>query len=101
MKENILSSTMGRFRVISFIEGISYVVLLFIAMPLKYMYGFPLAVKITGSAHGFLFVLFMLLLAQVKIEYDWNLKKSIKAFIASLIPFGTFFLEAELRKEKV
>ncbi|MBL6970090.1 MAG: DUF3817 domain-containing protein [Campylobacterales bacterium] len=78
-----------KFRTINFIEGISYIVLLFIAMPLKYVFGIAVATKVMGSIHGFLFIVFMFLLASAHDEYKFKLGFTIKLFIASLIPFGT------------
>lgn len=83
----------------AFFEGVSYIVLLFIAMPLKYAAGLPLAVKYTGWAHGVLFVAYMVLLALVWAEYKWTFKRVAFAFAASLLPFGTFVLEKRLKEE--
>ena len=91
---------LGRFRLIAIVEGISYLVLLFIAMPLKYFGGIPDAVKYTGWAHGVLFMLFMLALLNVMINNKWSFLKSTVAFISSLIPFGTFVLDRSLIKEE-
>jgi integral membrane protein len=93
---HLLKNTIGRLRIIGFLEGISFLVLLFIAMPLKYMAGQPMAVKITGMAHGVLFVLYILYVVMAAIEYSWSIKKSVLAFLASLVPFGTFWADAKL-----
>jgi integral membrane protein len=73
-------------------EGFSYLILLFIAMPLKYKLDKPEAVRWMGSAHGFLFVLFAVVLLYAWNEKALSLRTILKAFILSLIPFGTFFL---------
>lgn len=86
-----------RFRTIGLIEGISYIVLLFVAMPMKYIWMMPLAVKIVGMAHGILFMLYVALLLLAHKKYAWGLKYSIWLFIASLIPFGTFFTDKKLK----
>ena len=99
MENNFFSSALGRFRLVAILEGISYLVLLFIAMPLKYIWQLPLAVKYTGWAHGVLFVLYMLLLLLVWIELKWKFTRVLWAFVASLIPFGTFILDKQLQKE--
>ncbi len=99
MENNFFSSTLGRFRLVAILEGISYLVLLFIAMPMKYIWHLPLAVKYTGWAHGVLFVLYMLLLLLVWIELKWKFSKVLWAFVASLIPFGTFILDKQLQEE--
>jgi integral membrane protein len=93
------NGTMGQFRLIGILEGISYVVLLFVAMPLKYFADMPNAVKYVGWAHGALFVLYMLWLLQVWLEYNWKFTKVIFAFVMSIIPFGAFILERKLEKE--
>lgn len=90
---------MGRFRLTAIAEGISFIILLFIAMPLKHFFQLPQAVKYTGWAHGLLFVLFLFLLLQVWIEYKWKFGKVILAFVCSLLPFGTFYLDHKLKKE--
>ncbi|MCB9252731.1 MAG: DUF3817 domain-containing protein [Flavobacteriales bacterium] len=82
----------GTFERIGHIEGISYLVLLLIAMPLKYFAGMPEAVKIVGSIHGVLFIAYCYYLLKVWTKYNWNFYKSAIAFILSLIPFGTFYL---------
>ncbi len=91
--------TMGKFRLIGIMEGISYLILLLVAMPLKYLAGQPNAVKYFGWAHGVLFVLFGFSLIKVWIKYKWNFGKTTGAFIASLLPFGTFVLDKNLKKE--
>lgn len=73
-------------------EGISYLLLLGIAMPLKYMYAMPQAVRIVGSIHGILFVAFVLAILNARMDMKLSFGKSLLLFIASLVPFGTFFL---------
>jgi integral membrane protein len=80
------------------IEGVSYILLLFIAMPLKYMAGMPKAVSIVGMAHGVLFVAFIYTILHSMKVASIGFKKAVIAFILSLIPFGTFFLERLFRK---
>jgi len=81
------------FRKIAIAEGWSYILLLGIAMPLKYWADLPEAVKYTGWVHGLLFVLYMFLLIRLWLEVGWNFPKVLIAFIVSLIPFGTFWFE--------
>lgn len=94
MVSELIKSALGRLRIVAFLEGISYLVLLGIAMPLKYFAGLPQAVRVVGMAHGVLVVLFVLLLIQVAIERDWTFKKSFMSFVASLVPFGTFYADS-------
>jgi integral membrane protein len=92
-------SSLVQFRWIALAEGISFVALLFIAMPLKYTFGLPLAVRVVGAVHGGLFVLFVVALARAASEHDWPLRRALLAFIASIIPFGTFVFDRSLARE--
>ena len=85
-------------RLLGNIEGISYLLLLGIAMPMKYFFGFPMAVKIVGMAHGVLFIAYCLLLALQMRANKWNLLFGIYLFVATLIPFGTFVTDRKLAK---
>ena len=87
-------------RKVGLLEGISLLVLLFIAMPLKYIWQEPGAVKIVGWIHGALFVLFMLLVMRVYDQHGWPFKKVILAFIAAFLPFGTFVFDKQLKEEE-
>lgn len=82
------------------LEGISLLVLLFIAMPLKYIWQQPGAVKVVGWIHGALFVLFMLLAIRVYEQRAWPFKKLVFAFVAAFLPFGTFVFDKQLKKEQ-
>ncbi|XEC95157.1 DUF3817 domain-containing protein [Paenibacillus tarimensis] len=93
-------STIGWLRGIGIFEGISYLLLLFMAMPLKYFANMPVFVQVIGMAHGVLFILFVALLLIVWVRHRWSLLRVSGAFIASLLPFGTFVLDARLRKEE-
>ena len=81
-------------------EGISLLVLLFIAMPLKYIWDQPVAVKVVGWLHGALFVFFMLLVLRVYDQKGWPFKKLLYAFIAAFLPFGTFVFDKQLKEEE-
>ncbi len=69
------------------------------AMPLKYLAGLPLAVRIVGMIHGVLFVAFVLALIRVSIVRSWSLRRSLLAFGSSIVPFGTFAFDRSLRRE--
>ena len=90
----------ARLRTIGFIEGISYLVLLFIAMPLKYMADMPMAVRIVGSAHGVLFVWLAVLTAGPFFAKRRCFGWALRIAIASLIPFAMFFVDRSLREEE-
>ncbi|MBC7949590.1 MAG: DUF3817 domain-containing protein [Chitinophagaceae bacterium] len=93
------TKTFSLFRKIAFAEGMSFLILLLIAMPLKYYAGFPLAVTIVGGLHGVLFIAFIIMAWETKREYRKNFTWLMKAFLASIIPFGTFYMDREWRKE--
>ncbi|MBS2970274.1 DUF3817 domain-containing protein [Metabacillus sp. KIGAM252] len=95
----MVSTPIKRLRVIGTIEGISFIVLLAIAMPLKYFADIPMAVTIVGSLHGLFFVLFILAVANAAFRHRWSIIKMGLALIASVIPFGTFFLNKKLPKK--
>src|SRR5687767_15624438 len=86
-------------RLVAFAEGLSFVALLFVAMPLKYVWGFPLAVRIVGSIHGALFLIFLVALFRAASEREWPLKRSLVAFVSSIVPFGTFAFDSSLKYE--
>ena len=88
-----MKSSLSALRLIGLLEGISYLVLLGLAMPLKYYYDKPDAVRIVGMAHGVLFVMYCINLLIVHLKLKWSMGKTIGAFIASLVPFGTFYAD--------
>ncbi|HMI02740.1 MAG TPA: DUF3817 domain-containing protein [Pedobacter sp.] len=92
-------NTLAIFRKIAVAEGFSYVLLVFIAMPLKYWADMPLAVKYTGWAHGLLFVLYIMLMIMAWTEYKWNFKKAVVIAGASLIPFAPFWVDKKLKED--
>lgn len=79
---------MKTFKTIGLLEAISYLCLLLIAMPLKYIWGIEEAVKYTGWAHGVLFVAYVVAMLFTGVKFKWSAKLYIFAFIASLLPFG-------------
>jgi integral membrane protein len=92
-------TALRQFRLVAFLEGLSFVILLFVAMPLKYLAGMPLAVRIVGSIHGALFVLFLVVLYRAAYGGGWPRRRTLAAFVSSLLPFGTFVFDASLRRE--
>lgn len=100
-----MNKTFDWFRKIAIAEGISFLILLGIAMPLKYFAGIPIAVTIVGSIHGILFIAFMILAWEVKDEpvvVQWKKKFAwlVICFIAAILPFGTFILDKNLTKRQ-
>jgi len=86
---------------IALAEGISFLTLLFIAMPIKYVMGMPEVVRVVGTMHGVLFLLYVGLLAMLHVRQRWSFSFSLYALLASMIPFGTFMLDKQLRKKEV
>jgi integral membrane protein len=94
----MLQTSIGRLRLIGMAEGTSLLLLLFIAMPLKYWAGKPEAVQLIGWLHGLLFVLFMLAVLIVYFQRSWPFKRLVFAFLAAFLPFGTFVFDNWLKK---
>jgi integral membrane protein len=88
------------FRVIAFLEGVSYLLLLFIATPVKYIGNDPQYVKMLGMPHGVLFIMYIILAFMIKAEYKWNSRQFSVILIASLIPFGTFYVDKKYLSNK-
>jgi integral membrane protein len=89
-----------RFRWISLIEGMSFLILLFIAMPLKYMMGMPMAVTYVGWAHGALFILYIYLVFPTARSLKWGFSRTLFALMASVLPFGPFIFDRNLKKSQ-
>ena len=92
-------TVLRQLRLVALLEGSSFLALLFVAMPLKYLAGFPVAVRIMGSVHGLLFLMFMAALYRAGRERGWPLRRSLLAFVSSIVPFGTFIFDRSLRRE--
>lgn len=91
-----LKTTLGRLRVIGWWEGASFLLLLFVAMPLKYLAGQPLAVRYVGLAHGVLFVAFVWAALHATAVQGWNWKRTGLVLLGSVLPFGPFVVDARL-----
>ena len=94
-----MSDSLKRFRQISMAEGLSFLVLLFIAMPLKYAFGYPLAVKIVGWLHGVLFIMYFAQGLQTARKEQWSTQLMLGAVGASVLPFGPFVLDKRLAQD--
>lgn len=81
------------FRLISYLEGISYLLILFVTMPLKYLFASPEPNRVIGMAHGFLFLLYIVFAFLIKPEKKWNNKTLLIVLLCSVIPFGTFWMD--------
>lgn len=94
-----LSTALGRVRLLGLIEGWSFVALIFVAMPLKYLADQPMAVRVVGMAHGVLFLALCAAALQAHLEEaHWPLKRTAAIIIGALLPFGPFVVDAKLLK---
>jgi integral membrane protein len=94
-------SQIRAFRMTALAEGVSFLTLLCIAMPMKYFMGVPEAVRVVGLIHGILFLLYVGLLAMLHVKQRWPVMFSLYALVASVIPFGTFVLDKHLREKEI
>ncbi|HIQ46359.1 MAG TPA: DUF3817 domain-containing protein [Sulfurovum sp.] len=92
-------SELKKFRLINKIEGISFLILLFIAMPMKYSFGIPMATKVIGMLHGLLVFAFIYQIIEAKKEAGFSMKETALYSILSLIPFGSFYTDKLLAKK--
>ncbi|WP_186578155.1 DUF3817 domain-containing protein [Aquibacillus kalidii] len=97
----MFSSSINLFRFSGLIEGSSLIILLFIAMPLKYMANSPEAVTIVGSIHGALFCIYLLMIAYTTITIRWAWKWPVMSVLVAFIPFGNFLLDYYIRKSNL
>ena len=88
------------FRLIALLEGLSFIFLVFLGMPLKYLYGNEILVKILGMPHGILFIVYVLTAFLFKNKLELNIKELLIVLIASVIPFGTFYIDYKFLKSK-
>lgn len=94
----MLRNSLTRVRLFSAMDGVSFLVLIGIAMPLKYIAGDPILVRYVGMTHGVLFILFVASLFHASMRYQWELKFSLFCFACSLIPFAPFLLDTKLKR---
>lgn len=95
----MLISSVTILRLVSFGEGVSYLVLLYFAIYHKRMLGEEEAIRVPGMVHGVLFVIFCIALVHTWLDRGWTFKKVAFAFVCALLPFAAFYLERELRVE--
>lgn len=95
--KNYFKTAIGRLRILAFLEGISLLVLVLIAVPLKYYFGDPSWVKSIGPVHGALFLLFVFNALRTGVEQNWKFRETTwKVLAACFIPFGTFYLDYKI-----
>jgi len=96
-----LKTSLGRLRVVGWWEGVSFLLLLGVAMPLKYFADWPLAVRYVGMAHGILFILYVLAAIQAALEHHWSWKRTALVLVASLLPAGPFIVDARILRQEL
>lgn len=96
---SLLSTDLGRFRVVSLLEGLSYLALVLFAMPMKYGLGDPSWVRLFGRVHGLLFVLFVVALGRAAGERGWGAREGGSYFALSLVPFGALVIEKRVTRD--
>lgn len=84
------------FRLVAFLEGLSYILLLFVAMPIKYSSGDPTYVQWLGMPHGLLFMAYVFLAITLKPNYQWSSMQFLLVLAASVLPFGTFYVDRKM-----
>lgn len=94
----LFNSNIGRLRIIGLFEGLSLLILLFIAVPLKYFSGDSALVKTMGPIHGALFLLFIMNAVSVAIQEKWSGKTTTKVLLSCILPFGTFYVDHYILK---
>lgn len=91
-------SLINIFRITALLEGISYILLLGIAVPIKYAFNDPTYVKLLGMPHGLLFIAYIILAIMVGSQMKWNNKTLFIVLVASIVPFGTFYIDKKYFK---
>ena len=86
------------FRITAFLEGLSYILLLFVAVPIKYQSGDDFYVQLLGMPHGLLFMAYVFLALYLEPQYNWDTKTLLLVLAASIIPFGTFYVDRKVLK---
>lgn len=98
--KNYFTTSIGRLRLLAFLEGISLLILIFIAVPLKYYFDNPALSKSLGPIHGALFLLFIFNALRVGVEQHWKFKQTTwKVLVACFVPFGTFYIEYKILRK--
>ena len=95
-----MSKLLPTFRIIALLEGISYVLLLFIATPIKYMADDPQYVKMLGMPHGLLFIAYVVMAVLISKDLKWTSKTLWIVLVAAIIPFGTFYIDKKYLRPK-
>jgi integral membrane protein len=95
----LLKSGIGRLRIIAFLEGCSLLLLVFIAMPVKYLFKIPEATQAIGMIHGILFVMFVAATLVIAVLHKWNFGRLCMVMASSIFPFGTFYIDRKILRK--
>lgn len=98
--KDLFSTPLMRLKLLAWVEGVSFLVLLLITMPLKYYGQMPGPNMVAGQIHGILFILYILFLLQASYAYQWSIKRIFLGLLASIVPFGTFFADRLIFRER-
>ena len=96
MIKDLLKTQIGKLRILAYLEGVSFLLLLMLTMPLKYFMGLREPNMIIGLIHGLLFIAYVIAVIQIKFDQNWTYKKTFLALLAAVIPFGTFWADWKL-----
>lgn len=97
--KSFFNSNIGRLRLLAILEGTTLLILVFVSLPLKHLYGITKISSFLGPVHGILFLLFVVNTVSVGIEYNWKFKQTTwKVLLACLIPFDTFYIDQNILK---
>lgn len=98
--KHLFTSKTGRLRIIAFLEGISLLILVFVAVPMKYFFGNPAVSQVMGPVHGALFLLFIFNALSTGVEQNWKFRTTTwKVLLACIIPFGTFYIDYKILRK--
>jgi len=95
-QNNIMNNSIKLFKTIAILEGLSFLLLLGIAMPLKYVWGYHQPTQIVGMAHGILFIAYVIMVMLIRQQLNWSYKTTFIALVASVLPFGPFVVDRRL-----
>ena len=96
-----MTAALTRFRVMAYIVGVFLLLLVFVAMPLKYFAGMPRAVSVVGMVHGVLFIIYAVAAGHAWLTARWSLSRGAGLFAAAVLPFGPFVMDARLRRDEL
>ena len=96
MIKNLFKTQIGRLRILAYSEGVSFLLLLMVTVPLKYIMGLKGPNMFIGLIHGLLFIAYVIAVVQIKFDQNWTYKKTFLALLAAVIPLGTFWADFKL-----